>query len=94
MFTPPPPPGIGKTAITGRLEESLRGLVSGTQGSMSVKVLNSDKLKQANRNYQTNRYWHDVAEAADTYEGRGHQTVSWGGGAVHGKSSGGEFGGG
>jgi hypothetical protein len=67
--------GSGKTAVT----DSLGSLLSGGEvhglSRVNLVAVNSDRLKGTVRGYQANRYWYDVAAAADTAQGDGSCTV-------------------
>ncbi|GFR51490.1 hypothetical protein Agub_g13851, partial [Astrephomene gubernaculifera] len=43
---------------------------------VTVKVLNSDTLKKTVKNFNPNRYWYEVAGAADSCCGGGHAVVA------------------
>ncbi|GLC34248.1 hypothetical protein PLESTF_000823000 [Pleodorina starrii] len=68
-------PGAGKSALVQgmRLPE---GPGQQQQQELTVKVLNSDIMKKTVKNFNPNRYWLEVAAAADSCVGRGHCVVS------------------
>ncbi|EFJ47228.1 hypothetical protein VOLCADRAFT_105196 [Volvox carteri f. nagariensis] len=72
-------PGAGKSVLTkGVMTLPVAAAADGSQQQqqVTVKVLNSDTLKKTVKNFNPNRYWFEVAAAADSCVGGGHVTVS------------------
>jgi len=73
-------PGCGKTAIFEGLQDAVAAEGSGGDGGGGcapsvVKVLNSDKMKKALKQFSPKNYWTSVADAAETHVGGGSATL-------------------
>ncbi|EFJ47227.1 hypothetical protein VOLCADRAFT_92267 [Volvox carteri f. nagariensis] len=72
-------PGAGKSVLTkGMMTLPVAATADGSQKQqqVTVKVLNSDTLKKTVINLSPDRYWFEVAAAANSCVGGGHVTVS------------------
>ncbi|GLI67104.1 hypothetical protein VaNZ11_011309 [Volvox africanus] len=71
-------PGAGKSALTKDMTFLPTAPTEGqpSQQRLTVKVLNSDTMKKTVKNFNPNRYWLEVAAAADSCHGGGHVVVA------------------
>ncbi|GIM05298.1 hypothetical protein Vretimale_9759, partial [Volvox reticuliferus] len=73
-------PGAGKSALTKgmTLLPTTPTAADGQpqQQRLTVKILNSDTMKKTVKNFNPNRYWLEVAAAADSCLGGGHVVVA------------------
>ncbi|GIL53591.1 hypothetical protein Vafri_9205 [Volvox africanus] len=72
-------PGAGKSALTKDIALLPTAPTEGQppqQQRLTVKVLNSDTMKKTVKNFNPNRYWLEMAAAADSCQGGGHVVVA------------------
>ncbi|KXZ53709.1 hypothetical protein GPECTOR_6g626 [Gonium pectorale] len=68
-------PGAGKSVLTQGLSLPAAG-EGQEEKKLTVKVLNSDTMKKTVKGFNPNRYWQEIASAADSCVGGGHVTVA------------------